>query len=441
MIKIDRQLGLTEQAMEIMNHYDKYFIVTVSRIKGNLNETLVRQALDLLQYRHPRLNSRIVGSLDNLRFETEGTQKIPLRVIKKFHNKQWQEVLQEELNQKLDSTKGLVRSVLIHIGSEDNICYLIITVHHAIALASSVLRLHSEILAYCENIVTEKPITFPDKLPAFPSIEELLPKSTKGFTGAINNLSFLLNTLFKTTLHRPKDLGLKKYPSLNYHPCNMTIHRQLDKNLTQQLVNTCREKKTTVQGALCAAMLLAAAQLIDSNKKNHGIICHSSIDIRKFIEPIISNEHLVVSCSYTTGYFHISTNTPFWDLACKAKQQIEVSLMNRHELFSKIFTYKKMIDICLKNPNVVPDSIAVTNIGKLNIPQEHDLFIIEQISFFPIQSIINNNLTVAVTTFNEQMVLNFMFSEPSITRQKMEKFVGNVLDLLQKSILGKCNHI
>ncbi|HLP90489.1 MAG TPA: condensation domain-containing protein [Nostocaceae cyanobacterium] len=427
----NRKLGSVEQAMEIMNRYDKYFIVTVSRIRGNLNEEFVRQSLDCLQNRHPRLNSRIIEYLDNLYFETNDTPKIPLRVVKKLHSEQWQEVLETELNQKLDSSQGLARAVLVHIADDENLCYLIITVHHAIALASSVIKLHSELLTYYEQLTLGKPINLDDKLPAIPPIEDLLPPSVKGLRGAISKLCFLLKTMIKTTLHQPESLGFNKSLSSNIQNYNLVVHRQLDQNLTQKIINNCQQNQTTVQGALCAAMMLATAQLINSDSaKNLRVLCHSSIDIRKYLEPIISDEHLVAAFSYSTGFFNVNINTPFWELACQVKQQIQTSLLNRQELFSKVLTYKPMTDICLQNPHSIPDSVAVTNIGKLNIPQNYNSSAIEEISFVPTQSMINNNLTVAVTTFNEKMILNFIFSEPTITRQRMEKFVNYVLTFL-----------
>ncbi|GAB4208568.1 MAG: hypothetical protein Fur006_67550 [Coleofasciculaceae cyanobacterium] len=139
----NRKLVALEQAMEILNRRaGSYNVVTASRIKGPLSEELVRQALDLVQRRHPRLNSRIVGTLDNLRFETQGTRKIPLRVVNKFHNEQLQDVVVEEMNEKIDSGKVLVRAVLVHIESEDNTSYLLTTIHHAITDALSGIRLH-----------------------------------------------------------------------------------------------------------------------------------------------------------------------------------------------------------------------------------------------------------------------------------------------------------
>jgi hypothetical protein len=112
----NRKLGCLEQAMEKLNSRAKTWnIVTISRIKGTLNETILRQALDTIQSRHPRLNSRIIRFQNSLYFQTEGTTKIPLRVVKKFDEQHWQDVAQEEMNQAIDSNQCLMRCVLVHI--------------------------------------------------------------------------------------------------------------------------------------------------------------------------------------------------------------------------------------------------------------------------------------------------------------------------------------
>lgn len=94
----NRKLGYLEQAMENLNSRAKTWnIVTISRIKGPLTEGIIKEALDIIQHRHPRLNSRIVRLRNSLRFETEGTAKIPLRVVEKLAHEQWTEVVEEEL--------------------------------------------------------------------------------------------------------------------------------------------------------------------------------------------------------------------------------------------------------------------------------------------------------------------------------------------------------
>lgn len=93
---LKRELAAHEQAMEILNNLAASFhIVTISRIKGILNEELLRKALDITQSRHPLLNSAIVAKSNSFWFE-EGADKIPLLVVKKQQIQQWQEVVIEE---------------------------------------------------------------------------------------------------------------------------------------------------------------------------------------------------------------------------------------------------------------------------------------------------------------------------------------------------------
>ena len=106
MLLENRELAAHEQAMEILNNLAASFhIVTISRIKGIVGEELLRQALDIIQSRHPLLNSRIIAKKNSFYFES-GADKIPLSVVKKQQIEDWEEVVIEELNQKINSDKN-----------------------------------------------------------------------------------------------------------------------------------------------------------------------------------------------------------------------------------------------------------------------------------------------------------------------------------------------
>ncbi len=114
----NRQLAPHEQAMEILNNLAASFhIVTISRIKGIISGELLRQALDVVQTRHPLLNSRIVAKSNSFWFES-GADKISLSVVKKQQIEQWEEVVIEELNQKINSDRNLLRVTLINFEEE-----------------------------------------------------------------------------------------------------------------------------------------------------------------------------------------------------------------------------------------------------------------------------------------------------------------------------------
>ena len=338
----NRELASSEQALEILNRCaNSLHVVTTSCITGKLTAEILRPALDLLQKHHPRLNSRIVGSLSSLRFEN-GAIKIPLRVVKKTYTSQWQEVVLEELNQKIASHQGLMRAVLVRCDYENNLSYLIITLHHAIADGLSSVQLHSEILTYCQKIAFSEPISEVLSLPPLPPIQQLLPKSLQGKRGLISGIFSLLRLRFQQIRYRPETLGFEKYVPIDSRRSNM-IHRQLGEEITERLVNCCRQEKTTVQAALCTAMMLVVAKKITSEKKrNVRLSCQSFVSLRQRLQPIIGNENLGMLASSIISYHTIGENSSFWDLARDVRQQLEASL-ECDDIFSVMLMLRKIV--------------------------------------------------------------------------------------------------
>ncbi|WP_410172238.1 condensation domain-containing protein, partial [Dolichospermum planctonicum] len=148
---INRKLGQLEQTMEILNQRAKTWnLVTISRIQGNIQATVLRQSLDIIQYRHPVLNSHIINSENSYYFQSAGTGKLPVRVVNLVEIQEWEAVVNAEINQVIDSSKYLLRVVLVKVLNQPNINYLITTTHHAITDGLSSIQLHSEILTYCQ---------------------------------------------------------------------------------------------------------------------------------------------------------------------------------------------------------------------------------------------------------------------------------------------------
>jgi len=425
---VNRKLAPNEQSMEILNRCAGSFnIVTISRIKGGLKEEIIRQALDLIQSRHPRLNSRIVGALDSLKFDF-GARKIPLRVVQKQSSEQWQEVVLEELNQPIDSDKCLGRAVLISFPDEQ-LNYLLTILHHAISDGLSTIQLHSEILTYCQKIVDSEIEENIPSLHPLPNIQELMSKSMQGKIAAIKGILFLLRFQLKLRLHRPETLRFEKCVPPNLRRCNM-VQRKLNQEITAQLVEFCRKERTTVQGALCAAMMLAVAREIESeNRDDLHLSCRSYVDLRKRLKKEVNRENLGILASAITSLHTLDTNTSFWDLARDVRQQLKVSLESE-DIFNVVLMSKKIYESLLSRHQEAPVTVGVTNIGRIDIPNDYGLFQLEEISFVPAQAVFGGVFGAAVTTFQGTMILNFMFSEPSISKERIETLVNHAISYI-----------
>jgi len=415
--------------MEILNEYaNSAQVIAISRITGALTPEILRQSLDLVQQRHPRLNCRIVGSVDNLCFETEGTEKIPLRVIKASTADQWQVVAIEELNQKIDSQKCLARAALVSLPENPNINYLITTIHHAITDGISSIYLHQNILEYCQKIVARENVEPVVALPALPGSEDLIP-SMRGLKDKINTLIFILRLQYFRIFRYPKTLKVEKFVPLKMRHCGL-IHRQLNQALTEKLIAACAQKKVRVQGALSAAMLLAAFRRIKtSESKKINLNCLFTVDLRRRLKPAISPENISFMASMIDSNHAIDDNTSFWELAQENKEQVNLCL-KRNYAFMIMKLLDKLVQSFLENINQPSMTVSMSNVGKVNLTSNYGAFQLEEISFAFGAILATGTPIAAVTTFQGKMVINFMFSEPSISQEFMVGFVDDVLALI-----------
>ena len=429
---INRKLGQLEQTMEILNQRAKTWnLVTISRIQGNIQATVLRQSLDIIQYRHPVLNSHIINSENSYYFQSAGTGKLPVRVVNLVEIQEWEAVVNAEINQVIDSSKYLLRVVLVKVLNQPNINYLITTTHHAITDGLSSIQLHSEILTYCQKITEDKSIPVVNTLENIPPIEKLLPSWTNSFKNKLSRIALLLNIALQKYLNPPETLKVEKYVPICQRRCEI-IHRQLNQETTEEFIQQCRQENTTVQSALCAALMLTVSkQLTKSHEDNIRVSCLSYLDLRRHLQPEISQENMTVLAASLMGFYRITNNICFWELARKVKQTLNKKI-NQGEIFQMILIAKQLINFSLLFPNQVSATVSISNVGKINIPHSYGQLELEEISFVGSHALYAGMFIVHAATFQEKMTLNFVFSQPSLHRETMEKIVDNCINYIMK---------
>jgi hypothetical protein len=424
----NRRLGRLEQAMELLNSRARTWnIVTISRIKGNLSTEILCQSLEMIQYRHPRLNSQIIRENNCLSFQSSGLKKIPLRFVQQAGTETWEDVVYEEMNQGIDSSQGLIRVVLV--SGHGQINYLITTTHHAIADGLSSINLHSEIFTYCQKVVAGEQVNPVPSLLALPPTEDLLPEWTKGFGGKLSSILFLGKVIFQKVWNQPASLGFEKYTPISKRSCDI-VHKQIDQHLTQQFVNRCRQENTTVNSALSAILMFTVARkVIKANQKTIHLNCLSHLDLRRRLEPNISEENMAILASSIMGFYKVENNFSFWDLAREVKEKLE-RMTKSGDIFKMSLIARYLIDLCFLYPRKISATVSVSNLGRINIPKNYGEFELEDISFAASNTLYAGVLALHSSTFSGKMVLNFVFSQPSISREMMESLVENVVSCM-----------
>ena len=436
-----RKLGQLEQTMEILNQRAKTWnLVTISRIQGNIQGTVLRRSLDIIQYRHSVLNSHIINSENSYYFQSAGIRKLPLQIVNVRESQEWEAVVNAEMNQVIDSSKYLLRVVLVKVLNQPNINYLITTTHHAITDGLSSIQLHSEILTYCQEITEGKSIPVVNTLEHIPPIEKLLPAWTNSFKNKLSRIALLLNIAFQKYLNPAKTLKVENYVPISQRRCEI-IHRQLSEESTQRFIQQCRQENTTVQSALCAALMLTVCKQLTKSYEDHiKVSCLSYIDLRKRLEPRINPENMAVLATSLMGFYRVKNNISIWELARNIKKDLNKKI-NQGEIFNMIFLAKHLINFALLFPNQVSATISVSNVGNVNIPCVYGELELKEISFVGSHALYAGMFIVHAATFQEKMTLNFVFSQPAINRQTMEKIVDDCISDMMKisshsSIIG-----
>ncbi|MDE5110669.1 MAG: condensation domain-containing protein, partial [Trichodesmium sp. St7_bin2_1] len=416
----DRPLVDLEKALELLQREtNSLHVVVVGKIKGFLDPEVLRRSLLFVQLRHPLLNSHIVGPLDHLMFKTEGTEKIPLEVILNSEPEYWQTIFVNELNTKLENQKVLLRATLIKPTEKSTTNYLITRIHHGVIDGISAVHLYSEILSFCQKIVSENQIPEFEKLGPPPCLEKIIADYT-----VENNTESLISEL-----ELPIDtLPFEKYVPFKQRTCGL-IQKQLNASLTQQLIQRCKSEKVTVQGAICSAMMLALAKYLEPEDKEFYFSCYDAVDMRRRLNYPIGNEQMTFLVSSLVCFHTVNQKMSFWDLAKQATEEIQAKLKTP-EIYHRILAFGEGVNIILENPEKTISSVFVSNIGKVKISSNYGQFELEEISFGASNKMFGSTFTVFVSTFQDQATFNFVYTQPLVSQTVIEKLIKDSMEYL-----------
>ena len=293
-----RALGAMERLFWLMHqNHPAHFTVT-AEVKGITKVQSWRDALDAVQRRHPVLSTSINRNEAGqpALYQVEGAP-IPLRVVDGRVQGRWELELDHEMAVPVTLDQApLIRSVLIH---KPQSAVLIMIAHHAIADGMALVFLIRDLLQVLSGGQIE-PLSFSG------SAEELLSGLPEGEKLVQAEASQADAPQAEPALYRE---GNGMAPRVTA--------RKLDEHLTATLKERARREGTTVQGALCAALVLAGRKT-SSTWRKQSVRVMSPINVRALLG---AGE----ACGLYLGGgmipFHPGDSRDFWELARFAKQE------------------------------------------------------------------------------------------------------------------------
>jgi Condensation domain len=300
-----RALGARERLFWLMDQKHPTHLTVTAEVKGITRVQNWRDALDAVQRRHPILSASINRNEEGqpALYQADAAP-IPLRVVDGSIQGPWE--LELELEREMavpfiPKQAPLIRSVLIH---KPQSAVLTLVAHHAIADGMALVFLIRDLLQVLSGGEIEA-LSFSS------TAEELLSKLPKEE---------------KPLPAEASQAGAPQAEPARYREGNglapRVTARKLGEHLTATLKERARREGTTVQGALCAALVLAGRKT-SSPWRTQSVRVMSPINVRAHLGAGEACGLYLGGAGKVT--FQPGDSRAFWELARFAKQEISPS--------------------------------------------------------------------------------------------------------------------
>lgn len=432
---MNRPLNTFERLAFLVDQTVSQNFVMVATLSGPLTESILRQALDLEQQRHPPLKCKFIDG-DTPKYSTEGVPQIPLRIIQRKSDDHWLEMAEKEILETLPWRTGpMVRVVLL---SSKEKCDLLVTLCHITADAISGVNFMKNLLIIAGKLSRGETLVPQPPLAELPATHDLIRDDLK------YPPEFLyLPTRISKAIHKPVTLlGDKEVPIPE--KITRTVQRILSKDETKKLVTRCRKERASVHAALCAALLQSVVEQVRSlqdvlQKSPLMIGCTTPVNIRHLFSIPVEDD-IGNFISDALHYQRINDKSSLWSASRKVKKSL-----NRELKFKKdIKAVRGLVDLLKNVPTpldilkIVDQSlppVVVTNIGRVDIPGQYGDLVLENFHFtLSINPSAPGGIGIAVSSFRDIMTLNFLYLEPYLSKKRVEKIIESTMKRLKEAI-------
>jgi NRPS condensation-like uncharacterized protein len=436
----------------------------VARIKGNVSEDMLKNAVAKVQQRHVLLRVRLQEDKDHVQwFTSEGVQEIPIVIAPRKAENDWIKIHTDALKVPFEfETHPAIRFVLVQ---SPDVSELIILCHHIICDGMSLAYLGRDLLVHLGDPAREVEV-----LPIPPTIDlENIPSdvSQSGLVKA------LINRMNRKWAEESVFFDQEDYEILTntyWENFNHEIFSiELSEEETSALVARCRTEKVTVNSALATAF--SGAQSFVQGEKPY----HAKIAVGANLRDRLSNS-VGEGMGYYAGIvelnFKYNHKRSFWDNARKFHKKFQPKFTNKN-LFSailnwfyldstiveamnfkklgglipldspryeKLSAFSKKEDVVLrilKRENL--ESLetkywgtAVTNLGRLDFPKTYGALELDRLIMQPGGGIplSNVNLVLGAVTCSGKLSLVVEHAKEAVDTRTVERIKDKALEFM-----------
>jgi len=231
-------------------------VTMVARIKGDVSESMLRDAVSKVRQRHPNLRVRIIEDADGEPwFTSEGAREISVEVVSRESDTHWIRVVQESFQIPFEfDAQPAIRFILLQSPTTSE---LVILCHHIICDGLSLAYLARDLMAHLGDPTREVEV-LPDPVP--------MDRENISEDVSVNAVvRFFINRTNKKWEEDKIVFDQEDYRNLNeaywMHYRHQLLCVELSEAQTLALVERCRNEEVTVNSALATAFAGAQAMV------------------------------------------------------------------------------------------------------------------------------------------------------------------------------------
>jgi hypothetical protein len=424
-----RKLGIFEMAQTISGEYMPFNAVGILHLINSPKPDVVQRSLLMLQDRHPILKMRITKEKGQYYFVSESTPEIHLDILKRESADHWRPVCEEELNHTFDIEKGpLVRLRYVYSEVLPAEAEIVLTCHHSIIDAVSVVRIFHELLSLCDTLRKNGEPQDLSPLPLLLPEESYYPAPFKGLSAKSHILRFMFTQMGDEIQYRRLTRGKRKPPIHDRARCCI-FTAKLSPEHTDGVIRQSRKNRVSLNSCLSAAMILSVTNNLYDNQ-DLPIRHFTFADLRPYLKPPVTENNLGSYHSMMRLTVPVHKDQNFWDLAQQVNQKVYLASKKGHKFVQPLLSAKMMrMFIGMKKMRMATTALSypgVTKIqpayGETQVKDVHGF-----VSNFPI----GPEFTATARIFDRQLLLDTVYLDSDMDRTKAQLISDEILAILQ----------
>jgi len=432
-----RKLNQAEEAFTIVNAKFPFTLVCALKLNAGPSVQTLRSALDELQHIYPFLSAVVQEKNKHFYFEKDEYENpIPIQLIERTDDQQWQTIVRKELNTAFDHARGpLMRVLYLASALSEEKAEIILSFHHAIIDAVSFLPMVQKllILAGKNDKDTNKlpsPLTVPEA--HSPVLRDVLPPAFKGPRLIFKLLPFLFRQMQDELNYKKGSRGIED-AAIPISSENDLLTINFSEEETLALVKWTRSKRITLNSTITATMLKIVNRHSYAGKKEL-LRAVQFANLRPYLQPPVEDDGagcFVAMMRYTAK---LPPQGDIIQLAAYLDEQFKKSAKRGDKYLYAILS-KMLVERTMKAHNARLGAVALSYAGAINLKNQYGDIQVNNVHAF----ISNNCLGAELAAFGKicfgRLSLDFNFMLAETSREKASVMVQDIhSQLLQYTV-------